>query len=136
MADYYAVGQCTPGVIAVNTATFVGYNRAGILGGLLATMGVILPSVVIIAVIAAFLQNFVHIPAVAHAFAGIRACVVALILSSVLRLAKSTVIDLPSAVIFTVVLLLAALFGLSPVLLVAASGLCGLALRRIRGWSK
>ena len=58
LADYYAIGQCTPGVIAVNTATFIGYRQAGVIGGIFATLGVVFPSLVIITVIAAFLTNF------------------------------------------------------------------------------
>ena len=72
MADYYAVGQCTPGVIAVNTATFIGMKRKGIPGGITATLGVVFPSLVIITVIAAFLSNFAQIQFVKDAFAGIR----------------------------------------------------------------
>lgn len=129
LADYYAVGQCTPGIIAVNTATFVGYTEGGVVGGILATLGVVAPSVVIICVIAACLQNFADFPVVIHAFAGIRACVVALIFSSVIKLAKKSVVNWWSAVIFAVVLFLSAFIGLSPVLLVAAAGACGLAVR-------
>ena len=81
--DYYAVGQCTPGVIAVNTATFVGYSRAGVPGGIFATLGVIFPSLVIICVIAGILSNFADIPAVKSAFAGIRVCVCVLIFNAV-----------------------------------------------------
>lgn len=55
--DYYAIGQCTPGIIAVNTATFVGQRTAGIAGGIIATLGVVFPSLIIITVIAAFIQN-------------------------------------------------------------------------------
>ena len=96
LADCYAIGQCTPGVIAVNTATFVGYRQKGNSGGMIATLGVVFPSIVIIMVIAAFLQNFADIPAVGHAFSGVRACVCALIASSVLKLRKNTVIDKPT----------------------------------------
>ena len=81
LADYFAIGQCTPGVIAVNTATFVGYREAGILGGVMATLGVIFPSLVIITIIAAFIRNFADLPVVKHAFSGIRVCVCVLILS-------------------------------------------------------
>ena len=120
LADYYAVGQCTPGVIAVNTATFVGSKRKGIPGGIVATLGMVFPSVVIITIIAAFLQNFAHIPAVGHAFAGVRAAVVALIASSVLKLAKTTVKNWWGGVLFAVVLALSvfseALRGLLPAL--------------------
>ncbi len=82
-----------------------------------------------------FLRSF-DIPAVAHAFGGIRACVCALVLISLLKLMKSSVVDVPTAVIFSVVLILAAGLGLSPVLLVLVSGLCGLSIRKMRGWQK
>lgn len=144
LADYYAIGQCTPGVIAVNTATFVGRTQGGISGGILATLGVVFPSVVILLAIAAFLQNFAEIPAVIHAFNGVRACVCALILSSVLKLGKKALTDLPSKLIFAVVLLLAAqrsFFGwsgaagflTSPPVLVAAAGVAGLCIRAAKG---
>ena len=58
LMDYYAIGQCTPGIIAVNTATFVGQKTAGIAGGIIATLGVVFPSLIIITIIAAFIQNF------------------------------------------------------------------------------
>ncbi len=140
LADYFAIGQCTPGVIAVNTATFVGAKRKGNLGGVVATLGVVFPSVVIITLIAAFLKSFAHIEAVGHAFAGVRAAVVALIASSVLKLGKTTVRSLPAAVIFAAVLLFsvfdsqleaafpAAAFLFSPVTYVVLAGAAGLAL--------
>ena len=134
LTDYYAIGQCTPGVIAVNTATFVGYMEKGVLGGIIATLGMIFPSLVIITVIAAFLSNFAHIPAVIHAFAGIRACVCVLIFNATVKLWKSTVINLTTGILFACVFLLSALVGLSPALLVVAAGLIGLGLRRARGW--
>ena len=88
----------------------------------------VFPSIVIICIIAAFLQNFADLPVVTHAFAGIRACVCALIFSSVIKLAKKSVVNWWSAVIFLVVLALSAFVGLSPVLLVVLSGVCGLAI--------
>ena len=84
--DWYAIGQCTPGVIAVNTATFVGEKQAGRIGGIVASLGVVFPSLVIITVIAAFIQGFADLPAVKNAFAGIRACVCVLILNAVVKL--------------------------------------------------
>ena len=89
--NYFAVGQCTPGVIAVNTATFVGYKRRGVLGGIAATLGVISPSIIIIVLIAMLLEHFMDILWVQHAFAGIRVAVCALIVSSVIKLLKSGV---------------------------------------------
>ena len=145
LADYYAVGQCTPGVIAVNTATFVGNSQAGVAGGIVATLGVVFPSVVIILIIAAFLSNFMHIQWVIHAFNGIRAGVVALILSSVVKLLRGAVVDWPTRVIYMVVLVLSAIsaflpmpagvlgaalgYLLSPVALVVVSGAAGLCVR-------
>ena len=85
MMDYYAVGQCTPGVIAVNTATFIGYKIAGVPGGIVATLGVVFPSVVIISIIAGILTTFADIPAVKSAFAAIRVCVCVLGLRFLLR---------------------------------------------------
>lgn len=132
LADYYAIGQCTPGVIAVNTATFVGTRQAGTLGGIVATLGVVFPSVVIITVIAAFLSNFAHIPAVAHAFGGIRACVCVLIFNAVLKLRKSSVIDMPTTVICVGTFLLSTLFKVSPVWIVVAAGALGFLLKRFK----
>ena len=108
LTDYFAVGQCTPGIIAVNTATFIGYKYKGIPGGVLATLGVVFPSIVIITVIAAFLSNFAEIPVVQHALAGINAAVVALIASSVVKLGKSTLKNKVSVLLFLCVLALAA----------------------------
>ena len=111
LTDYFAIGQCTPGIIAVNTATFIGQKYRGIAGGIVATLGVVFPSVVIIAFIAAFLSNFDHIPVVQHALVGVNAAVVALIAVSVLKLGKSTVKNAFSWVVYLVVLALAALGG-------------------------
>ena len=106
LMDYYAVGQCTPGVIAVNTATFIGYKTAGNIGGIVATLGVVFPSFVIITVIAGIIQNFADIPAVKSAFAGIRVCVCVLIFNSVLKLWKGAVKDKATLVLCLLVFVL------------------------------
>ena len=129
LQDYFAIGQCTPGIIAVNTATFIGYKRKGVLGGIFATLGVVTPSIVIITVIAAFIQGFQHIEAVQWAFEGIRAAVVALILSAVIKLGKKSLVDVATVVIFLVVAVLSAVTDLSPAIFVVAAGLCGLLLK-------
>jgi len=152
LTDYFAVGQCTPGIIAVNTATFVGRGQAGIAGGAVATLGLVFPSLVIIMVIAAFLQNFMHLEFVVHAFNGVRAGVVALIASSVIKLFKNAVIDWPTRIIYAVVLVLAGYgtffslpqgglgtalgFVMSPVFLVIAAGAAGLCVRAAKGGMK
>ena len=152
LADYYAVGQCTPGVIAVNTATFVGYNRMGWLGGTVATLGVVFPCLVIIMAIAAFLSNLMHLDVVVHAFNGVRAGVVALIFSSILKLLNTSLVDWKTRIIYVVVLLAGAVgvwapmpggalgqvLGAlcSPVFLVVVSGLVGLAIYGKKGGEK
>ena len=93
MADYYAISQCTPGAIAVNVATFIGRKYAGIVGGVIATLGVVSPSAVIICVIAALIHNFAEISWVKDAMGGIRVCVCVFIFNAVVRLIKSAVTD-------------------------------------------
>ena len=131
VADYYAIGQCTPGIIAVNLSTFVGSKRKGIAGGILATLGFVTPSIIIIAVIAAFIQNFSELEIVKDAFAGIRVCVAVLIFTAFLKLRKGAVVDKPTALVCAAVFLLAALAGISPVILIVAAGLFGLIARAV-----
>ena len=125
LTDYFAIGQCTPGVIAVNTATFIGYKFKGWLGGVTTTIGVVFPSVIIITAIAAFLAGFADIPAVQHAMGGVNACVVAMIASSVMKLGKAAIKDGVTVGIFLAVLCLALFLDLSPVLLVVLAGVAG-----------
>jgi chromate transporter len=135
LMDYYAVGQCTPGVIAVNTATFIGYKIAGVPGGIAATLGVVFPSVVIICVIAGILTNFADIPAVKSAFKAIRVCVCVLIFNAVLKLWKGAVKDKAGLVLFLIVFLLSLFFDISPVVFVVFCALAGLVLTKtgVRG---
>ena len=108
LLDYIAIGQITPGVIAVNVSTFVGRKRKGIPGGIIATLGVITPSLIIIMIIAAFLTNFQDNTYVQHALAGIRVCVGALILNATIGFIKKTVIDTLSLAVFLGIFILAA----------------------------
>ena len=134
--DYYAVGQCTPGVIAVNTATFIGYKLRGIIGGIVATLGVIFPSIVIILIIAAFLQNFADLAIVQSAFAGIRDAVVALIITTVVKLIKSSIKDYLGVIIAIIAFVISAFIGLSPVYVVIAAALTGFISKGLRGDKK
>lgn len=131
LTDYYAISQCTPGVIAVNVATFVGQKRCGVLGGVAATLGVVFPSVVIITLIAALLRNFAELPLVKNAFAGIRVCVCVLILNAVVKLWKKAVVDVPTLVIFLAVLALTVFTQLSPVIFVLCAGLAGVLVKNL-----
>ncbi len=135
LMDYYAVGQCTPGVIAVNTATFIGYRVAGPAGGVTATLGVVFPSVVIICLIAGILTNFADIPAVKSAFTAIRVCVCVLIFNAVVKLWKGAVKDKAGLVLFLIVFVLSLFFDISPVIFVLFCALAGLVLTRtgVRG---
>ena len=135
LMDYYAVGQCTPGVIAVNTATFIGRKVAGVLGGIVATAGVVFPSVVIISVIAGILSNFADIPAVKSAFAGIRVCVSVLIFNAVLKLWKAAVPDKGALVLAVLVFVLSVFLKLSPVVFVIFCAIAGILFTRwgVRG---
>lgn len=139
LADYFAIGQCTPGVIAVNTATFVGYRQRGVVGGIAATLGVVFPSLVIISIIAAFLTNFADLKVIQYAFEGIRVCVCVLILNAVQKLWKKSVVDQPTTVIFLLVFLVSAglavaqsfypdLFSISPIVYVVIAGVAGVVL--------
>jgi len=129
--DYYAVGQCTPGVIAVNTATFIGRKISGIPGGIVATLGVVFPSFVIIVLIASVLTMFAEIPAVQNAFAGIRVCVCVLVLNAVIKLWKKAVTDKVTLVLFLAVFILSVFFDISPVVFVILSAACGIVFTRI-----
>ncbi|MBQ9685483.1 MAG: chromate transporter [Oscillospiraceae bacterium] len=131
LMDYYAVGQCTPGVISVNTATFIGYKYAGVSGGIIATLGVVFPSLVIITVIAGILTSFADVPAVKSAFAGIRVCVCVLIFNAVVKLWKKAVVDKATLAIFLAVFLLSVFLDVSPVVFVVLSAAAGIALTRM-----
>ena len=125
--DYYAMAQCLPGIIMVNTSAFIGRHRKGTLGGVVAGLASALPSLVIITVIATFLTAFADYPIVQNAFAGIRACVVVLIANAVIKLWKSAMVDWKSIVIvFLPVFALSAFTGVSPILLVVAAALAGI----------
>lgn len=129
LMDYFAIGQCTPGVIAVNTATFVGYKTKGLPGALFATLGVVTPSIIIISCIAAFISNFQELEIVQHAFGGIRAAVVALILSAVIKMSKKSLVDIFTVIIFIAVALLSFFTDLSPVIFVIAAAFCGITIK-------
>ncbi|MBE6062661.1 MAG: chromate transporter [Clostridium butyricum] len=126
VVDYYAVGQCTPGVIAVNTATFIGYKLRGIFGAIAATFGVVFPSLVIIMTIATFLSNFADLEIVKHAFGGIRVAVVALIISSVIKLWKSSVNNYVGMIIAVAAFIFGGILKISPVYIVIAAGIVGI----------
>ena len=129
LADYYAIGQCTPGVIAVNVATFIGRKTAGNIGGIAATLGVVFPSVVIITLLAGVIQAYSSLEWVAHAFAGVRVCVCVLIFNAVIKLFSKAIIDAKTLCIYIVVLGCAVFLNMSPVVFVVLSALAGIILK-------
>lgn len=131
--DYYAIGQCTPGIIAVNVATFVGYKNRGVIGAIFSTAGMIFPSLIIITLIAAFLQNFAELEIVKHAFAGIRVCVGVLVLNAVQTLWKKGVIDKATMAIALVVFLGMLLLDVSPIFFVIGAGVAGWLVKKAGG---
>ncbi len=129
LMDYYAIGQCTPGIIAVNTATFVGQSTAGNLGGIIATLGVVFPSLIIITLIAAFLMNFAELAIVQNAFAGIRVCVCVLVFNAVVKLWKKSVIDKLTLAIFLIVMIGSFAFDIAPTIFVILAGAAGIIIK-------
>jgi len=132
MTDLFSISQCLPGIIAVNTAVFVGYRQKGVPGGIAAAMGVVLPSLIVIMAVAAFLSNFADIPVVQRAFTGLRVCVSVLIINAVVNLRKHSVIDIPTVLIFIAVFLLSIYMLLPVAALVAIAGVCGIAISLLR----
>ena len=135
LRDYFAIGQCTPGVIALNVSTFVGQKRKGVAGAIAAMLGFLTGPIAIILILAAFLRNFAELEAVQHAFAGIRVCVCVLIVQAVLRLWKKSVVDPFTLALYLVILALFSVSSFTSLLpvkipaavLVILAGLAGLA---------
>lgn len=124
LLNYYSIGQCTPGIIAVNAASFIGYKRRGLSGLITATLGVISPSIIIILLIAALLEKYMDNTYLQWAFGGIRISVIALIVDTVWKMWKSGMQNIRDYVTFVIVGLLLVFFRLSAVLIVilAAAG--------------
>ena len=133
LMDYFAIGQCTPGIIAVNTATFIGQKRKGNVGGIVVTLGLVFPSLVIISILAGFISNFSHIAWVQNAFAGIQVCVCILIINAARKLAEKAVIDKATALIFVVVAVASVILDVSPVVYVVVSAVLGIVLKSKEG---
>ena len=131
LMDYFAIGQCTPGIIAVNTATFIGQKQKGIAGGIVSTLGVAFPSLIIISLLAGVITAFSHLAWVQHAFGGIRVCVCILILNAVVKLYKKAVVDTPTLAVFLLVALGSYFTPLSPVLFVALAAIAGILLKNL-----
>ena len=126
LLDYYAIGQCTPGIIAVNVATFVGKKLKGFLGSLFATLGVIFPSIVIILIIASCVKNFSDIWFVQSAFSGIRVAVIILILNTIISMWKKSIKVPFDYVVFLLALIISFFNMASSVVVIVASAFAGI----------
>ena len=126
LLDIYAIGQCTPGVIAVNTSTYIGYQQGKLVGSIFATLGMISPSLIIISLIASILKEFMALPIVLHALAGIRITVCALMLNTVFSLMKSGIKDKLGVLLFLFGFLLATFTPIPTILLVVCAAVIGI----------
>ena len=133
LMDYFAIGQCTPGIIAVNTATFIGQKYKGNVGAIFTTLGVVFPSVVIISLLATVIEAFSHILWVQNAFGGIRICVCVLIFNSVVKLYQKAVMDKATLAIFLLVTIGSFAFDISPVIFVIGAAAAGILLSKKGG---
>ncbi|MBQ8481369.1 MAG: chromate transporter [Alphaproteobacteria bacterium] len=125
LLNYYSIGQCTPGIIAVNAASFIGYKLRGISGLIAATLGVISPSLTVIIMVAALLGQYMDNQYVQWAFGGIRISVIALIISTVIDMWKKNIKDVRGYIIFAVAAILLWYFNMSAVTIVIIAAACG-----------
>lgn len=126
ITDILAVAQSIPGAVAINTATFIGFKTFGKKGALAATLGVILPSFVIISIIASFFNTFGDNQVVKSAFAGIRPAVVALIAFAVIKIGKSSAKDKTGLILAVIALVLVVVFNIHAILVIIGGAIFGL----------
>ena len=131
--NYYAIGQSTPGIIAVNTATMTGYSLSGFKGALAAASGFVMPSLIIITLIASYFKRFQQINLFQHAFAAVQIAVVALIIDIVIKMWQKSDKSKISLLIFLLSFLLLVIFDLSPVFVVLGSAAAGILIQYLRG---
>ena len=134
--DYYTIAQITPGIILINIATFVGCKRKGVPGGIIATVGLVLPGVSLMLLISLFIKRFAEYPVVLHAFSGIRLAVCAIILDTTIKLFRGFWKDYRAVIISVIVFVLSAVFSVSPMYIIPAAGLAGFLLFSPRGKDK
>ena len=130
--EWYAISQCTPGIIAVNIATFVGYKQKGTLGGIVATLGCVTPSIILISIIATFLNNIADIPVVKHALNGVSIAVCVLMSKSVYSLLKSSIKDIYCVFITVAAFVCSYYLSISSVIIVFVAALIGIGLGKAK----
>lgn len=130
LLNYYAVGQCTPGIIAVNVSTFVGYKKRGIIGAIFSTLGMISPSLIIVSILAMFVNQFIENQYVAHAVGGIKIVVCALMVNTVITMGKKSIGNVVSAIACVLGFLLAMFTPVPTVLIVVIAGVVGVCMHK------
>lgn len=128
LIDDFALANSLPGIIAVNTATFLGYRLKGVKGGITAAVGVIIPSILTITIIAAFFQNFAELAWVQKIFKGLNIAIIVLLVSAVIKMWQRGIIDIITFIICAVVVTVYLLTGFNPVFFIIAGALAGLIL--------
>ena len=131
--DYYALSQCLPGIIMVNTLVFVGQKKKGKIGAFASALGAVTPSFIIITIIAALLTAFADVPAVQSAFAGIRVCVCVLIFNSILKLWKSSVVDKKCLALFIIIAIGSLVVDITPIAFVLGAAVVGILIKALGG---
>ena len=130
--DYYAIGQSLPGIIAVNTAVFIGYKKAGAKGAVASALGVISPSIVLVTLVAALLGGFQEIPVVRHALSGVRIGVCVLMAATIVQLGKNAVKSVAGAAICLAAFALSYFAGVNIALLVVLSAVAGIVVMTVK----
>lgn len=125
IADNYALAQCAPGIIAVNTSILSGYQISGTIGGIVAAFGVCVPSVIVILIIASLLSNFMNNEIVTLALMGVRSGVCALVLKTVSNLLTKSIVDKITLGLFLACLAFLTFLPISPVVPVVVGGVLG-----------
>ncbi len=130
--DFYAIGQCTPGVIAINVATYIGYNKRGVLGAIFASIGVIAPSIIIITIISSLFINFQNNEYVISAISGIKVVVCAIMSHTIYKLIKKSIVDKTTFVLFLLALLLIFVFSINIIILILSSIVIGIIVKKVK----
>lgn len=132
LLDYYAIGQATPGIVAVNVSTFIGYKQCGILGGIFATLGIIFPSIVIISILASLINSVSDFPIIQKALKGINVAVAALLTNITFNFAKKTVNSVFSFILCICSFLTVFIFNIQSFYIIISAFLLGIVMYLIK----
>ncbi len=132
LLDFYAIAQCTPGVIAINVATYIGYNKRGILGAMVASLAVISPSMIIITLITAIFTNFQNNVYVIRAISGIKVVVCAMMTHTIYKMTKKSIVDISSFLLFIAAIISVFIFNINIIIILLSGLILGLLIKQIK----